>query len=193
MYLHGDLGNADFGSDLLVHEAARDQGHHLPFPGGQGRETSMQAREHPGLIAADPVAFDCRGDGIQHVLVAEWLGQEVDGSGLHRPDRHRDIPVTRHENDRNANIGLRQLGLKVEAAQPGQPDVEDQAAGNVRKLALQKLVRRTEHFDPQPHRPEKVAQRFTHRRVVVDNKDDRFLGACEGGRRCWTAVHVLSS
>ena len=85
------------------------------------------------------------------------------------------------------------LGLKVEAAQPGQPDVEDQAAGNVRKLALQKLGSRTEHFDPQAHRPEKIAERFTHRRVVVDNEDDRFLGACKVVRRCWAAGHVLSS
>jgi hypothetical protein len=44
------------------------------------------------------------------------------------------------------------FGLKVQAAQSWQPYVEDQAAGNIRKLALQHFGRRTEHLNLQPHR-----------------------------------------
>ena len=85
------------------------------------------------------------------------------------------------EDDRNANVGLGQLGLKIEAAQSRQPDVEHQAAGNVRQLALQQLRRRAEHLDLQSHRLKKIGQRPAHREIVVDNEDDRLLGRSAAG------------
>src|SRR5882757_9501265 len=56
--------------------------------------------------------------GIQDILVTERLGQEVDGSSFHCLDRHRNVAVTRHKDDRDANIRLSQFGLKVETADP---------------------------------------------------------------------------
>ena len=52
----------------------------------------------------------------QHILVAKGLAQEIDRSCFHGLHAHRDIAVTGHENDRDVNIGLRQLGLKVRHA-----------------------------------------------------------------------------
>jgi len=57
------------------------------------------------------------------------------------------------------DVRLGQFGLKVQAAQSWQPDVEDQAAGNVRKLALQHFGRRTEHLNRKPP-IEKIGERL---------------------------------
>jgi hypothetical protein len=86
------------------------------------------------------------------------------------------------------------VDLKIEAAQSGQPDVKNQAAGDIRKLALQKFGSRTEHFDPQAHRPEKIPERLPHRFVIIDNVDDRLLRPRNIARRCRARAHgVLSS
>ncbi|MGY3441201.1 hypothetical protein ACVW17_001202 [Bradyrhizobium sp. USDA 4473] len=97
------------------------------------------------------------------------------------------IAVTGHEYDRNMNVGLGQLRLKVEPAQPGQPDVQDQAARDIRKLVLQKFMRRPEHGGPQADRPEQIVQCVPHRGIVVDDEHDRILGVC--GRRCGASSH----
>src|SRR5207253_10922456 len=86
------------------------------------------------------VSLDCRCYCIQHVLVAKWLGQEVDRSPFHGPNRHRDIAVPRHENDRDVGICLYQLGLKFQSTLSRQSDVEDQTAGNVWKRALEEFL-----------------------------------------------------
>ncbi len=46
----------------------------------------------------------------------------------------RDIAVSRHEYDRDANIRLSPFGLEVETADPRYLDIEDQAACNIRHL-----------------------------------------------------------
>jgi hypothetical protein len=71
-----------------------------------------------------------------------------------------------HENDWNVRLG--EFGLKVQPAQSGQPDVKDQAACDVRKLALQHFGRRTEHLNLQAHRFKKIGQRPV-RRCIVGN------------------------
>ena len=48
--------------------------------------------------------------------------------------------MARHENDGNVNTRRGQVCLKIEAAQPGQPDVEDKATGRVRQAALQEFA-----------------------------------------------------
>ena len=114
--------------------------------------------------------------GIQDILVAERFRQKVHGSGFHRLDRHRDVAVACYKDDRDANIRLSQFGLKVETANPRQPDIEDQTACNIWRLDLLKFVDRTEQFDPQAHRSEKTAESRAHRHIVVDDANDRFLG-----------------
>jgi hypothetical protein len=58
------------------------------------------------------------------------------------------------------------LELKVQAAQSGQPDVEDQTASNIRKLALHQFGGRTKHLHPQSHRSKASAPRVE--RVVAE-------------------------
>jgi hypothetical protein len=70
------------------------------------------------------------------------------------------------------------VGLKVKAAQPGQPDVEHKAPGDVRKLAAQELRCRSERRDLQVDRPEKALDRFPRGRIIIHDEDDRrWLGS----------------
>src|SRR5712664_3908260 len=108
-------------------------------------------------------------------------------------DRHRDVAVTRHKDDRDANIRLSQFGLKVETADPRQPDIEDQAACNIGHLDLRKFAGRTEQLDPQAYRSEKTAQSRAHRYVVVDDEDDSFRRSRGGVFRFWAPGHSVSS
>src|ERR1700737_1000297 len=52
----------------------------------------------------------------QHILVAKGLAQEINRSSFLGLSARRGITVTGDENDRDVNIGLRQLGLKVRHA-----------------------------------------------------------------------------
>src|SRR5712671_4406081 len=177
MDLHRDLCDAEFGRDLLVHETIGDVCHHLPLARGQRVQQDSQFRNGPLAIASFLISLERPDHGIQDILVTERLRQEVDGSGFHCLDRHRDVTVTRHKDDRDANIRLSQFGLKVETADPRQPDIEDQAACNIRYLDLPKFAGRTEQLDAQAYRSEKTAESRAHRYVVVDDEYNRLLGA----------------
>jgi hypothetical protein len=49
------------------------------------------------------------------------------------------IAMAGHKNDWNVNVRFGELELKVQATQSRQPDVEDQTACNIRKLAPQQF------------------------------------------------------
>ena len=83
-------------------------------------------------VAAGAVLRDGKLDRVQQILIANRFGQELDRAALHRPNRHRDIGVAADEDNRQAPICLGQLVLKIEPAAAGQPDVENQAPGEVR-------------------------------------------------------------
>jgi hypothetical protein len=75
-----------------------------------------------------------------------------------------------HANDRNVNICLRKLDLKVGAAEPRQPDIKHEAARHVRQLAAQEFIGLAEHLCPQVHRSKQVHKRIAHQSVVIDYK-----------------------
>src|SRR5262245_43932025 len=171
--LHRDLGEIDLGGDLLVHEAGGDQGQDLLLARGERLETSLKIVRDLLAFAPLAITLDRRRHRIQHVLVAKRLAQEIDRSGLHGPHGHRDVAVAGHEDDRDMNVRLGQLGLKVEAARPRQPDVEDQTARSIGELALQEFRRRAEHLHAQAYRAEEIRECVAQRRVVVDDEYDR--------------------
>jgi len=74
------------------------------------------------------------GTPIEQVLVAEWLGEEVDGTGLHRAHRHRNIAVAGHEHNRQIDTEFAELALEIEAAGARQADVPPEAARHIRPL-----------------------------------------------------------
>ena len=76
-----------------------------------------------------------------------------------------------------AVLGVHQLALEVEAAQPGQAHVEHEAARPIGPRALEEVPRRREDLDGQPHRREQAAQGVADGLIVVDHEDDRLARA----------------
>jgi hypothetical protein len=78
-------------------------------------------------------------DRVDQVLITERLGQELNGTAFHRLHRHRDVTVSRYEDDRYFDIRLRELALKIQAAPPGQSNVEDEAGGAVGAFGFEEI------------------------------------------------------
>src|SRR5262245_52543847 len=116
MALYRDLLDAEFASDLLVHQAGGHESHHFQLARGESLKTRPHVRELP--LGGPPltVALERGHYSIQHVLVAERLDQEIHGPSLHGPHRHWNVAVPGHEDDGNGIAGFRQLGLQAEAA-----------------------------------------------------------------------------
>src|SRR5262249_43376512 len=102
-------------------------------------------------------------------------------------DRHRNIAMSSHEDDRNSDVRLGELGLEIEATQPRQAHVEYETARHIRQLGFKQVCRRSEQLDLVSNRAEQASQRFAHELIVVDNKDDRLLGGCDG------SIHGVST
>ena len=71
-----------------------------------------------------------------------------------------------------------QFGLKLQTADAGQPDIENQAAGNVRHPKFREFAGRAEQLDPQAYRSEKTAESLAHRGIVIDDEDDLLRRTC---------------
>src|SRR3981081_3192569 len=162
MDLHGNLSQANLGRNLLVHQAGSDQSQNLALARGHGFKQGLHVRHRLLDFAPPAIPFNRGHHGIQHVLIAKRFGQEIDRAALHGPDGHRNIAMAGHKDDWNMNIRLGYVVLKVEAAQSWQSDVEHQAAGNIRELALQHFRRRTEHLNRQSHRLKEISERPAH-------------------------------
>ena len=65
-----------------------------------------------------------------------------------------------------------ELRLEIEAAHAWQPDIQDEAARNLRQLRFHEFGGRTEDADRKSDRAEQVAQRIAQISVVIDDIDD---------------------
>src|SRR6267142_2615710 len=109
------LTQAQLTRDLLVHLACGHQCHHLALARGQ-RSVTIDDGDRLLLTGAlQPVAVDGSGHRVDHVLVAERLWQEIDRTGLHGSDRHRNVAVSRHQDYRQAYSEPDEFLLEVEA------------------------------------------------------------------------------
>src|SRR4029453_3549536 len=98
--------------------------------------TSRSARatcQRPLPLAPNPIAFQADLNGVEQVLVAEGLGQKLDGAPLHRLHGHRDVAMPGDKDDGSLDVGGQQLALKVETAATGQAYVQDEAGRSARQ------------------------------------------------------------
>src|SRR5262249_42153930 len=139
MELDGNFAHSDFRRDLLVHETCGHERHDLLLARRERFETGPDVGCRLLAFAARAILRQCKLDGVQHVLVAKRLGEEFDRTRLHRLDGHWNIAVSGYEYDWNVDIGLCQLGLKIEPAHPRQSYVEHEATGGRRWIRVQEL------------------------------------------------------
>src|SRR5450631_787957 len=104
MDFNGNLSKSEFGRYLFVHEARRYQSQNLTLAGSQSLKKGLQARDD--FVGFAPLAIppNRHHHSVQHVLVAERFGQEIDRSALHSPDAHRNIAMAGHKDDWNLNV-----------------------------------------------------------------------------------------
>src|SRR5208282_2215965 len=116
MHFHRTFGDTDVARNLLAEAALRDLNHDLPLAGCQGFETRPERLHAVLMLAAGAISIQAYRDGVEKVLVPERLQEELYRAALHRLHGHRDVAVSRDEDDRELFVGRGQLALKVETA-----------------------------------------------------------------------------
>lgn len=167
--------------DLLVEEPLDHLLHDLGLTRREGPGEGFECGHTRALGAARPIPIDRDGDRVQHVLIAERLGQKIERAGLHGLDTHGNVAVTGHEDDRHAIAQGDQLRLQIEAAGSGQPDIQNQAARAIRQGGGEQVVRRSEGQRIESDRPEQVLQAVADALVILD--DDNQGSGFGGGSR----------
>src|SRR5215475_15559023 len=79
MHLHRGFGDADIVGNLLAQAAARHLNDDLALPRAQRPEALPEAGQVPLILPPGAVGGKTELDGVEEVLIAEWLGQELDG------------------------------------------------------------------------------------------------------------------
>src|SRR5215472_12574648 len=83
MYLHGSFGNADVVGNLFAQAAARHLNDDLALPRAQRGEALPEVRQSLFIFPPRTIARKAELNGVEQVLVAERLGQKLDGTTLH--------------------------------------------------------------------------------------------------------------
>jgi hypothetical protein len=172
VYLDCGFSHAHLGGDLFVEQAGDHPRQNLLLAPRKRCEALSQGGNLRVMLAEEAVALKRLMDSVQQILIVERLGEELQRPRLHRPDRHGSISEASDENDRNVNIGLCQLALEIEPTLSRQPDIEDQAARNIRQLPLQNFLRRAEKLNLQTYGADQTVKRIADRGVVIYNEHD---------------------
>jgi hypothetical protein len=73
----------------------------------------------PGVRVSSGPAAQRLLDGIQQILMTEWLGEKFYCPRLHGPHGHRNVPMRGDNDDWNLNVGLCQFTLEIEPTYAG--------------------------------------------------------------------------
>src|SRR5262249_26425824 len=102
--------------NLLICRARDDHGDHLVLARSQQFGALFQFRYFFFLFAPRTILLQRDANGIEQILVAEWLSQEFNRPSLHSANAHRNVPVAGDKDYRDANVSFRKLLLKIKAA-----------------------------------------------------------------------------
>src|SRR4029077_10697929 len=185
MHLHGGFGNADIARNLFAKAAVRDLNHDLALPGAQRLEAFPEGGQSFFILPPSTIAREAELHGVEELLIAERLGQELNGTTLHRLHRHGNIAMACDEDDWDLSVRRSELALKIKAASSRQSDVEHQANGTIRRVGLTKLGDGRKQLSIQAERSQQTLKGFgfpgagypmashEHSDQVKDRKSDR--------------------
>ena len=66
-------------------------------------------------------------NSFQKILLAKWLGKELNRSTFHGLHRHWNVAMARNKNDWNIDLNFGQLDLKIEPVQSRESDIQYEA------------------------------------------------------------------
>src|SRR5260370_34545256 len=118
MDLHRGFRDTEVVGDLLAEAAPHDLDHYRAFPWAQRIEPRPERAQGLFILAPSTIASEAQLDRVDQVLITEWLGQELNGTALHRLHRHRDVTVPRYEADRDLDVRSRGLAVKIKTGPP---------------------------------------------------------------------------
>src|SRR5262249_51990846 len=136
MHLHRGLGDAAIVRNLFAQAATSNLNHDLALPGAQSSESFPEGNQGLFVFPTHLVARQAELNGVEEILIAERLGQELDGPSFHDLHGHRYVAVSRDEDDRDLPVGRIELALKTKAALAGHSDIENQTRAAIRWIGL---------------------------------------------------------
>src|SRR5262249_50506380 len=143
--LHRSLTDPELVTDLFIQQAGGHQRHDLPFATAERRVTVPEHLDLRPLTKCSAAALDGVLYSAEQHIVVEWFGQELDGSRLHRLDCHRNIAVTRYEDDRRIR-SIDNALLDVEPIEVWKGHIQYQAARNIGAWAREEFLCGREDF-----------------------------------------------
>src|SRR6202451_465802 len=126
--------------DLLVEKTRNYQLQHFLLARRESIDSRANSPYFRRTLPQLTVAGNRFLNGVQQILTANRLRQELIRTFFHGAHRHRDVAMTGNEDNRNLNIGRAQLELKIEAAQPRHPYVENKTGWRFLSLCHQKVL-----------------------------------------------------
>jgi hypothetical protein len=131
--------DTDIVGNLLAEAALHDVDHYLAFPRGERFEARSERTQSLFVLALSTITSKAELDRVDQVLITERFGQELDGTALHRLHTHWDVTVPCYEDDRDLDVRLPELALKIQTARAGHSNVEDEADGTDRAFGLAEI------------------------------------------------------
>ena len=172
MHFHRRFSNPDVGSDLLVQAAGRSLDHDLTLTGAERLVALPERGQGLFVVPTSTIASKTRFDRVNEILIAEWLGEEFNGTFLHRLHGHGNVPVRGYEYDWQVSPRSRKLALQIEPAGPRHSDVDQQASWPRRAWrSVQEFRHGCILLAVQTYGAQKASNRVTKLGVVVDNQD----------------------
>src|SRR5580693_3308715 len=111
MHFHRGFSDADIEGNLFAEAAARNLNHDLALSGAERGEALPEVHQSLFIFPPRTAARKAELNGVEEVLIAVRLGQELNGTPLHRLHRHRDVAVPRDEDDREFPVCRSELAL----------------------------------------------------------------------------------
>ena len=159
MNFHRHLAQAEFGGNLLVQISGRHAGNDFALAGTERAKSFAQGGVQFHLFAPRPIALQAGKNRIQHVLVAERLGEKIHGAGLHGAHGHGDVAMGRHEHDRHLHVGSGELFLEFQPVGARQPHVQHEAPRGIGDGVLQESAAGGIGLDRQANGLEQLGER----------------------------------
>src|SRR5262245_47438509 len=144
MDFHRHLTQFRLSCNLLIPATGDNESQDFSLAWRQGIEAFLQFGNDLRFLPPGTIALDPRLDGIKQLLLAQRLGQELDGAGFHGSHRHGNVAVRADKYDWKVDVRFLQCALELQTARPRQSDVKHDAARRIPTLAIKKLLRRPE-------------------------------------------------
>jgi len=139
MDLYRTLSYAHIGGDLLVQPALCNLREYAELARCQGLDTRSESAQRFIFLASDAIASEPEINCVKEILIAERLGEKLDGTPFHCLHTHRNVAVSSDEDNRELGVCRNKIALEIKSALPRQSDIEDQAGWTIRRLGAEIL------------------------------------------------------